>query len=281
MYVLPACSNSATHEPRSPSSLIADSFFIEFKLSQGVPPMMLFNVDLDTLPVALTLEREGCPSKCCLGCFACHPTCSDGMYLHAGAVAIEPGKAKAANPACVSFASQPFMGGGFTPTVNIMERASNTGPEAAWSTLAKVEGPCVFGGCRELCQSSKFDVSSLTPAAMDTKVQTADLATIVKRKPTDMMGALRELATDADVYTLVFSPTARLAPQQKASMLAALILTDFMFFERDDAACSSRGCNLCNIYCGGCLCPCSIITGSAQSTAAGGGGGGGGFMADQ
>lgn len=259
------------------------SFFIEFKHSSNVPPPMLFNWDIDSLPVAMTLEREGCPSKWCLSCCAFHPACYDGMYLHAGPVQAEAGKVKATNPACVSFATQPKFGGGFTPTINVMERAATAGGagkphEPAWSTLAKIEGPTIFGGCSELCRSSKFSVSSLAPAQVDAKIASADLADIVKRKPADLDGVLREMVTDADVYTLVFNPGARLAPQQKASMLASLVLADFMFFERDDAACSSSGCNLCNFYCCGCLCPCSCVSGSASSSR---GGGGGSFMGDQ
>ena len=125
-----------------------------------------------------------------------------------------------------------------------------------------MEGPTVFGGCIELCSSSKFSISALTPATIDTKLRLGDVAMIIKRKhqaSREMEGALRELVTDADVYTLDFHPSVHLAPQQKASMLAALVLTDVMFFERDDAACrlcSAHGCNLCNIYCGGCLCSC-------------------------
>jgi hypothetical protein len=260
------------------------SFFIEFKHSSNVPPMMIYDYDIDSLPVAMTLEREGCPSKCGLACCALHPSCMDGMYLHAGHVGTaEAGKLKGANPGCVSFATQPRFGGGFTPTINVMERAATAGTggnpaEPAWSTLAKIEGPTVFGGCSELCRSSKFTVSSLAPAQVDAKLGSADIAEIIKRKPADLEGALREMVTDADIYTLAFNPSARLAPQQKASMLASLVLTDFMFFERDDAACSGRGCNFCNVYCYGCLCPCSLVSGERHAV---GGGGGGSFMGDQ
>ena len=203
------------------------SFFIEFKHSSNVPPMMIYDYDIDSLPVAMTLEREGCPSKCGLACCALHPSCMDGMYLHAGHVGTaEAGKLKGANPGCVSFATQPRFGGGFTPTINVMERAATAGTggnptEPAWSTLAKIEGPTVFGGCSELCRSSKFTVSSLAPAQVDAKLGSADIAEIIKRKPADLEGALREMVTDADIYTLAFNPSARLAPSTAPPLWSA------------------------------------------------------------
>ena len=115
---------------------------------------------------------------------------------------------------------------------------------------------------------------------LDRKVATGDLASIKKHKPHDLTGLLREAATDADVYTMHLNPAARLAPQQKATLLGTLILTDFMFFERDNAACSDSGCNLCQVYCCGCIVPCSCIR--PRSGGGGGGGyGGAGFRADQ
>jgi hypothetical protein len=147
------------------------SLFIDFKLSIGVPPQMLFLTDIDTLPIALTMEREGCFSKPGLGCCACCAMCKDGMYLHAGPVHTTAGSLKAASPQCVGFASQPHMGGYMTPTINIMERARGGGSaENAWNTLAKVEGPTCFGGCAELCCNSTFKVSSMGLRQIDQKV---------------------------------------------------------------------------------------------------------------
>jgi len=249
---------------------------VEFKLSVRVPPQLIFATDVDAMPISMTMEREGMPSKPCLGCCVCAPGCKDGMYLHAGPVgeAAGPGSRN-----CVGFATQPSWGGGFVPTLNVMERA-NGGANAAnvWNALAKVEGPTCFGGCSELCFSSKFGVSKFSAGQVDAAVKSADLATIVKRKPHDLAGAMREAATDADLYTLQLNPAANLAPQQKAILLASLVLSDYMFFERDGPACNGNGCTLCNIYCCGCLCPCAINCPSHNS---GPQRGGGGFNADQ
>ena len=58
------------------------SIFVDFKVSANLPPHAVFHVDIDTLPTAMTMERDGCPYKPCLGCFICHPSCKDGMFLH-------------------------------------------------------------------------------------------------------------------------------------------------------------------------------------------------------
>ena len=165
-------------------------------------PMFKMVVDIDTLPTVLTMEREGCWGKPLLGCCALTAGCKDGMYLHAGSVGLaHPGDVKLASAQCVSFATQPLLAGGFTPTLNVMERA---GP--GWTPLAKVEGPCCFGGCLELCRSSKFTVSSLRAEQLEGKLEVGDVATIIKQKPRSLEGALREMVTDADIQ-LLRSPT--------------------------------------------------------------------------
>jgi len=204
------------------------------------------------------------------------------MFLHAGLVDGDPGQIGARNPTCVGYATQPTMGGGTVPTINIMDRGSTD----TYRMLAKVEGPQCFGGCMELCYSSEFSVSNMNLAQLDVPVKLGDMAKIVKRKPQSLEGALREMVTDADVYTLEFNPNARLTAQQKATMLASLILTDYMFFERDNAMCNCDNgleCNVCQMYCYGCIIPCSIKLNQQNSGGGGyggGGGGGGGFMAD-
>ena len=95
----------------------------------------------------------------------------------------------------------------------------------------------------ELCFGSTFTVSSMGHSQMDSKLghgrHRDDHET---HTPRDFAGVLREAVTDADIYTMTLNPIARLAPQQKASLLGTLILTDFMFFENDNAACSGNGC---------------------------------------
>lgn len=47
-----------------------------------------------------------------------------------------------------------------------------------------------------------------------------------------------EAFTDSDTFTLEFDESANLAPQQKAMMMASLVLVDYMFFEQDNGQCS-------------------------------------------
>jgi hypothetical protein len=164
-----------------------------------------------------------------------------------------------------------------TPTINIMDRVD----ENKWGALAKIEGPAMFGGCSELCCSSPFTVSQMKASQLGTALKSSDMAHILKQKPRDLNSALTELVSDSDVYTMQFNPHARLAPQQKATMLASLILVDYMFFERDDPACSLSGgigCHLCSLYCCGCIFPVCLKI--PQSGGSQGGSGGGGFAAD-
>ena len=135
------------------------SLFVELKPSPPqTPPTLLHRIDIDTLPTAMTMEREGCPGRPCLGCCVLLPICKDGMYMHAGKLDGEAGQYKALGPQCIGFASQPHLGGGLAPTLNVMERAGGDGVSSSWNTLAKVEGPMCFGGLSELCCSSHFEV---------------------------------------------------------------------------------------------------------------------------
>jgi hypothetical protein len=134
--------------------------------------------------------------------------------------------------------------------------------EKTYRPLAKVEGPCIFGGCSELCCPSSFPVSSMQPDQLNTQLKTGDLAEITKKAPQGLAQAAREALTDSDTYTLQFKDN-KLAPQQKAMMLSSLVLVDYMFFEQDNGMCSCENnklkITLFECYCLGCLCPCNIV----------------------
>lgn len=134
--------------------------------------------------------------------------------------------------------------------------------------FARVKGPTCFGGCTELCCDQPFNVKRVNKDG-NVSVEYGDIATITKRKPSSMTGALREMLTDSDTYTLsVHDPS--VPPQQRATLIGTLLLMDYMFFERDIDMCGVDNgkfyVNICNCYMCGCVCPCQLKQG-------GGGGG--------
>lgn len=79
------------------------------------------------------------------------------------------------------------------------------------------------------------------------------------------MAGLRELVSDADVFTIEFRDK-NLTPEQKAVILGNQLLLDMMFFEGEEqdkcgATEDGKGCYilLCNCYCYGCLIPCKLV----------------------
>lgn len=248
------------------------SLFVEIKKTAGMQGVAGLPRDmLMGLATSMTMERVGCMTKLGLGCCICHDSCKDGFALHAGPVdegvpvgSLGPGYEK-----CIGHATQPGCGGTFTPTISIMDRGAGQGEFAA---LAKVEGPCAFGGCSELCCDSEWKVSKMTPETFEQKIGLGDMAIITKKKPQGLAAAATEAFTDSDTYTMEFNPGANLAPQQKATMIASLLLVDYMFFEQDNGMCKCENgkvkITLCETYCCGCLCPWNITLGGEQ----GGGG---------
>ena len=73
----------------------------------------------------------------------------------------------------------------------------------------------------------------------------------------------REMFTDSDVFTLEYNEGIGLTPQQKANMMASVILMDYHLFEQDNGMCECRGkklyITLFDYYCCGCTCPCQIV----------------------
>ena len=131
--------------------------------------------------------------------------------------------------------------------------------------LAVVQGPCIFGGCSELCCSVPFSVTRVPDGVLPDgykALKIGDMATITKRKPKGIRAAAREFFTDSDMYTLELHDP-NVTPQQKASLLGSLLLLDYMFFERDNdmVRCEDGKLkiNICNTFCYGCLCPCEIV----------------------
>lgn len=125
----------------------------------ALSPRWATGAEIDEMPTAFTADRVGCCTKPFLGCWICCEACKDGVYVHAGEPPLPPGMIAAPADNTIGYATQPDCGGYFTPTINLHERvAPGTGYEG-FVPLAKVEGPCVFGGCSELCGDSWLKVA--------------------------------------------------------------------------------------------------------------------------
>ena len=98
---------------------------------------------------------------------------------------VTPGLLETQRTTAFAHAAVPLYGGGCTPTVNLMERDVN-GQE---NQFAVVQGPTFFGGCMDLCCSTKFTVSSQGD-------KSANLALITKKnKDPGCMGLCVALCT--------------------------------------------------------------------------------------
>merc|ERR1740117_2367174 len=75
------------------------------------------------------------------------------------------------------------------------------------------------------------------PDTFNTKLSVGDMAIITKGPSAPHLGprlgagGAREAFTDSDTFTMEFKPEANLTPQQKATMIASLLLVDYIFFE--------------------------------------------------
>lgn len=137
----------------------AHSLHARFKLVNAVDRLWATGAEIDEMPTAFTADRVGCCTKPFIGCWICCEACKDGVYVHAGEPPLPPGMIAAPADNTIGYATQPDCGGYFTPTINLHERvAPGTGYEG-FVPLAKVEGPCVFGGCSELCGDSWLKVA--------------------------------------------------------------------------------------------------------------------------
>ncbi|CAG9465606.1 unnamed protein product [Pedinophyceae sp. YPF-701] len=204
--------------------------------------------------VLLTIEREGCNCcKCtkCTNCFACNDRCRDQFTVHVGDVGAQPGVLLPANaPSQLGYARQPKGGGGFKPTIQVMDRGDPKATEAAPSATAT--GPCITGGCSEACVTSVFPVLNSSHE---------QLATIRKLRPRTCGDMIKECCTDADNFEVAFRKGT--SAREKALQFATVFMLDFQLFELDNGMCKCKDgglyITLCNIYCYGCLCPCVCV----------------------
>mmetsp|Transcript_8298 Transcript_8298/g.10872 ORF Transcript_8298/g.10872 Transcript_8298/m.10872 type:complete len:427 (-) Transcript_8298:15-1295(-) len=218
-------------------------------------------------------------------CFSCCECCRQDMTVHAGkpshnAMLNYKYNKFSSDDHMVAYIQEPFLGGVFSPTLQIMDRSveetitddnynaaagdtktstSNNNNSRPIKTSTVTMKPsvrvqsnavCCIGGL--LCDHS-FQI-----------INTADnsiIGTLTKKKPDDQMQTALQLISDgADVYTLQMPPD--LKAETKAALLSAVHLIDFWMFEGEadcsaaDLAKGSVAVKCCNLYCCGCVMPC-------------------------
>eukprot|EP00640_Fibrocapsa_japonica_P003556 CAMPEP_0113934576 /NCGR_PEP_ID=MMETSP1339-20121228/1895_1 /TAXON_ID=94617 /ORGANISM="Fibrocapsa japonica" /LENGTH=293 /DNA_ID=CAMNT_0000936439 /DNA_START=104 /DNA_END=985 /DNA_ORIENTATION=- /assembly_acc=CAM_ASM_000762 len=180
---------------------------------------MVFH-DKDNKPV-LTMIRK---LKFCCACFPC---CLQEM-------AVFPGAAEEYDaPGKIGEITQPQWGGCFHPTLHLKDGNGNV--------EVTMKGPFIRNDC---CCNVPFQVLGNDGAT--------EIGNVVKVKPNGCSGLAREAFTDADNFNVDFPKDLKV--ETKATILGAMMLIDFMFFEDNQKGCS---CVICSsFFCGA---PCEII----------------------
>ncbi|KAL7527508.1 hypothetical protein ACHAWF_002204 [Thalassiosira exigua] len=187
----------------------------------------------------MTFDRPCKCGQCCACCNICQQemTAYDGVGGQMG------------------YIRQPFLGGGFSPKLQVMDREGDDDP---YATIESTATCCIAG----LCCDHTFVVKDS---------EGNEIGRIVKQKPSDFQQLAVEIVSDSDVFAIEFERN--LDIRRKATLFGALYLIDYMFFENEgqgkiDVVNQECAFKCCDCYCCGCVCPCNCRCG-------GGGGDGG------
>ena len=219
------------------------------------------NMYMQQPPLFSMVRNNG--QRCCCKCpckwlstFVCCSCCQDGMHIYAGGVQDDKEKGLPRNlPSnqLLGSVTQPIFAGCCTPTLHLRGELAEDDAEP----FGKIEGPCCFGGWSEMCCDFKFFTSYFKSGS-----KAGDIGVITKKKPQSIAGGLRQLLTDADVYTIQFQPGSNLSASQKLTVLTGQVLADYMYFDGNTEKCSSDEnaiycyCFYCSVV--GYICPCYI-----------------------
>lgn len=199
------------------------------------------------------MTREGCWDK-----WVCCCTCSDSCQNTA---ATFPAYRFMNNQAVYTYEEK--INNGFEPQIVIYQQVYQSGQPGDKVPVAIVECAMCFGGCATFCFDFMYTCYEIDPQTL-TANRGKLIAQMVKIRPRDFGGFIREFCTDADNFTCRFNSEYDLSGKSlfKATVLSAIFFLDFMFFEYDNDLCYCRDealhINLFNMYCNGCICPCTI-----------------------
>lgn len=191
------------------------------------------------------VERPGCcGAKPLLSCCSWSDACTDEMIMHKGNPAGEVGE-MATDDVLFRTKQAPCCEAMFEPVIQVRVPGNDV-------PVLDLRGPMFFGGCSELCCSSKFAT---------TNAEGKDIGFVKKKKPETCGQACAECHSDVDRYSIKFTENA--GPGDKAAMVSAAFMADYMLFEQDNGMCTVRNgkvyitCFQC--YCFGCLQSCNIV----------------------
>eukprot|EP00658_Telonema_sp_P-2_P031729 TRINITY_DN23681_c0_g1_i5.p2 TRINITY_DN23681_c0_g1~~TRINITY_DN23681_c0_g1_i5.p2 ORF type:complete len:249 (+),score=71.87 TRINITY_DN23681_c0_g1_i5:254-1000(+) len=234
------------------------------------------------------------PMKCAPCCCVCCNMCQHEMFIYAPTT---PGGPAITTPMddrpCCSAPEdttglqavirQPVCGGVYRPTVQAFSVDQNPPPQnieqlpekelwtedpqaPGYNGSMEIVGPC-------LCIGSFCDATfkAQAPGAHDDENRRGEYGKIQREGVEDAEDLARECCSDADTYSIKFEKEgctfwSELDWNQKmwnkAKLLSALFLLDYMFFEDEGAfeCCPEPGiiCRIkcCDLYCCGALIPC-------------------------
>jgi len=200
---------------------------------------------------------ESTAAKPCVGFGACMTCCADEMTVHRGALKAgpnlmdEPSIPKEGKPDPVYIARQPpgcqVM---FEPGVDVFK------PEDQNNPIVSIRGPMCFGGLSEYCCDNHFHAYNGVKDA-----QSQPIGEVKKIRPQTCWEMCVACSTKIDYYGLDMKGA---NSDQKAAMYVSALMTDYMFFERDDGAIYYDAnnkviyINFCYCYLMGCLIPCTV-----------------------
>lgn len=137
----------------------------------------------------------------------------------------------------MGYIKQPFLGGGFAPKLEVMDRDG----EGHYATIESNAMCCIAG----ICCDHTFVVKDR---------EGNEIGKVVKQKPSSFEELAVEIASDSDVFAIEFKKD--LDARKKATLFGALHLIDYMFFENEgegnvDLVNQQCSFKCCDLYCCG------------------------------